>query len=137
MGIVIQQIGGDVHPLTELVYHLIDLLAGPHMLHLIRFPQNLAHRLSGVQRGIRVLKDDLHLPAERLAFLSLCLKHILAFKQQLSPGGLQQPHGDVADGALAASGFSDQPQRLAGIDFKAHIVHGMQLSLAFDVKIHL
>ena len=44
--------------------------------------------------------------------------------KRISPAvGIFQPQDQPADRGLAAAGFADQPERLAGIDVEAHVLH--------------
>jgi hypothetical protein len=63
-----------------------------------------------VERGIRVLKDHLH-PAPRVAI-----------ENDLPGVWLDQAKDQPGGGGLATSGLADDPDRLAGVHSKRHVV---------------
>ncbi len=73
-------------------------------------------RHARVERGQRILEDDLHLLAARRETPSLSEpEQILAGPDDAAFGGLDQPQHRTAEGRLAAAGFTDNAQRLAGL----------------------
>ena len=76
-----------------------------------------------VERRIRILKHDLHLPP-RCPQLATRDKRedILAAKADLARGRLDQPQQAAAGRRLAAAGLADQAERLALFDREAHVI---------------
>ena len=90
-----------------------------------RLADDRADRHARVERGERVLEDDLHVAAERVQLLAAECDDVPALEPDLARGRLDQPQDAAAGGRLAAAGFADQAQRLAGGDVEAHAVDGV------------
>ncbi|MGY4426760.1 hypothetical protein ACVWY2_009209 [Bradyrhizobium sp. JR6.1] len=78
-----------------------------------------------IERGDRVLKDQLHAPAHLAQRLALQGGEVVAVEQHLAGDRLAQLQHGAAERGLAAAGFADQPQRLAARDLEADIGDGM------------
>jgi hypothetical protein len=108
----------------DLGEHLLDRLG---LLALVlREPErrdplghDLAHRHARVQGRVRVLEDDLHAPAQRSERALGQPRDLLAVEEDASERRLDEPEHRASQRALAAPGFADEPQRLAGPDVKA------------------
>lgn len=85
-------------------------------------PDDLAHRHTGIQRGIGVLEDHLHIAPEVLHFAAGEFGDILAHELDLALGGLIDLHQGAAQGALAAAGFTYQAKGLVFHHLKGDIV---------------
>jgi hypothetical protein len=85
-------------------------------VHLQRFADDVAGRHARVQRGERILEDDLHLspmrPQRRLTQAS----DVLSVEPDRALGRLDQPQHRTRHGRLAAAAFADQPQGFPLID---------------------
>ena len=92
-----------------------------------RLADDRADRHPRVQRGERVLEDDLHIAAKRAERLALEPGDAAAFEPYLARGRLDQPQDAAPGGRFAAAGFPDQPQRLAGADLEADVVDRVHL----------
>jgi hypothetical protein len=80
-----------------------------------RFGEQLLHGHARIERGVRVLKDDLHLAPERSQLLLIEGENIATVEAQLARGRLDQPQNEASDGGFAAAGFADQRQGLTGL----------------------
>src|SRR5262249_38870696 len=81
-----------------------------------RLADDLADGHARVERGERVLEDDLHLPAiwpERGAGEA---RDVAALDHDAPLGRLDQAQDGAADGRLAAAGFADEAERLTLVD---------------------
>src|SRR5439155_23277839 len=78
-----------------------------------------------IERGIRVLKDDLDVAAQQAEFAGPELPDILAFKMNLARGRFDQAKHAASGGGFAATGFADQAKRFAAVDMKIDAVHRM------------
>ena len=85
-------------------------------------PMIAADRHARIERGERVLEDDLHVAAERAERRGIELRDVAALEPDLAGGRLDQPQDAAAGRRLARAGFADQPERLARRDVEAHIV---------------
>ncbi len=75
--------------------------------------QDLADRHARIERGIGVLEDHLHAPAQRPDLRLGRVGDVGAVEQHPSGGRLVQPRDQPRQGGFAAAGFADQPDRLA------------------------
>lgn len=137
MGEVIQQVQRDLHPLAQVLHRLGDLLLGPVVVDLKGLGQNGPDRFPGVERGVGVLEDDLHLLAQGQSLFPVRREDVLSPVEQLSVAALEQTHDDIAHRALAAAALTHQTQRLAGIDVEADVVHRVQGLFLGDFEVLL
>ena len=94
-----------------------------------------ADRLPRVQRGIRILKDHLHLPAERPHLAPIQLGDVPAVELDRPGGRLDQLRDQTGSRRLAATGFAHETHRLAWIDAQRDVfdrVDGADLALEDD-----
>ena len=87
---------------------------------------------AGVQARVGVLEHDLHTAAVGQHIngdLFLFVKQDLAVVDDGAVGRLIQAQQGAARRGLAAAGLTDQAQRLALADGKAHVVHGLNVLL--------
>ena len=77
-----------------------------------------------IQRAIRILKYDLHVPPQDPEAGTRRREDVLTAKQDLASGGIEQAQHAAAGGGLAAAGLSDEPEGLPLLDLKTHIVYG-------------
>src|SRR5262249_26447874 len=87
-----------------------------------RLADDLPHRHARVQRGIRILEDDLHVPRHRAQLVAAHRGDVAPLEPHAARGRLDQPQDAAAGGALAAARFADQAQRLAGREIEADAV---------------
>ncbi len=78
-----------------------------------------------IERGVRVLEDDLHVAPQRAQCLAAQPSDVGTLEPDFARTRLDQPQDAAAGGRLAAARFADQPQRLALADVEAHAVDGM------------
>jgi hypothetical protein len=86
-------------------------------------PHDFLHRHPGVQGGIGILEDDLHLATELAQFLLVRLEDRRLPKIDLPGSRLDKPEDEACDGRFTAPGLPHQPQGLATANLKAHPVH--------------
>ena len=113
-----------VHELEHAVFDLV--LVRQDFIEPDGLGNDLVDRLLGVERGIRILEDDLHILAHvpHLGFREL--GDILSFKEHLAGGRLNETKNGPARRGLAAAGLADQPQRLAALQVEADVVDRVQ-----------
>ena len=87
--------------------------------------QGLAHVQTGIQRGIGVLKNDLHLPPQGTALGSAPGRKRLALVENLAAGGCEQIEQHQTDGGLARAGLADQGNRGSTRHIERHVIHGL------------
>jgi hypothetical protein len=87
-----------------------------------------ADRHARVERGERILEDDLH-PATQLPQTGgIERAHVGAVERDGARGGLDEPEDRAAGGGLAAPRLTDERERLAGRDVERYAVHGADLA---------
>ena len=83
------------------------------------------HLFPGVQTGHGVLENHLHLGPQALGGLFIQpAGNVLAVKYDLPRRRLIQADDAASDGGFSGAGLSHQAVGLAGVNVKAHPVHG-------------
>ncbi len=91
----------------------LELAAARGPVHAQRLRHDVAGRHARIERGERILEDDLHLRPQR-AQLRLGEMGDVASAERMRAGGrLDQPQDRASDRRLAAAGLAHQPERLA------------------------
>src|SRR5919198_4768132 len=93
-----------------------------------RLGDDLAVLHAGVQRAVRVLKDDLDAPPQSQQILALHLGDVDAVIDDPPGRRLFEPQNAAARRRLAAAALADQPQRLAAPDRKVDAVDRLDLA---------
>ena len=93
-------------------------------MHPQRLVQDLAHGHARIERGIGVLKNDLHVPAQTAQFVLVEVGDLLALEAHRARRRVHQAQDQASGGRLAAAGFADQRQRLAAGDLEADVLDG-------------
>ena len=88
-----------------------------------------------IQRGVGVLKDDLHLSSHSLHLHTAELGHINAVKQNLAGCRFVQAEDRPSHAGLSATGLTNNAQRFTPPDGKRNIVHCMQLAFGCVKKL--
>ena len=80
------------------------------------------HTQAWIERGERVLKNNLQVatPAAHFAFAGR--EQVAAFQAYAARGGLDQTKNESAQCTLARTGFPNQPERLARINIQRNVV---------------
>ena len=125
------------HQLQQLADPVPQVLPRQHLVDLERLGDDALQRHPRVQRGERVLEDDLHLGADELHLLVVQLidahrAQVWIVERDLSAGRLKQAQDRAAGGRLAAAAFAHQSQGLALLDVKADPVHRLDMADHFS-----
>ncbi len=91
-------------------------------MHAQRLADDLARRHARIERGERVLEDDLHLPPVGAQLRPAEARDVGTVELDAARGRLDQPQHGATDCRLAAARLADQPQRLARTDREADAV---------------
>ena len=91
-------------------------------MDLQRLADDVADRHARVERGVRILKDDLHLFAQRTQFRPAQRGDVAAVERDAAGGRVGEPQDARARGRLARARFADQAQRLAATDVEVDAV---------------
>ncbi len=89
-----------------------------------RFFDDVADAHARVERGVRILEDDLHLATRLAQAIAGEAQHVFPLKANFSRCRFDEPQDAAAGGRLATAGFTDQAERFAGIDREADPVDG-------------
>ena len=93
------------------------------------FPDGLADQLADgftrVERGKRILENDLHFLAQRTHLPDAVFRDVLSVENDFPAGRFDQLQDGPAGRRFSAAGLSDDSQRLALFDFKADPVDRM------------
>ena len=81
-----------------------------------RLAQRSTDRAARIERRIGILEHDLHLPAQRTHATSVCRENVLTSKQDGAGIRFDQPQDGAPGSGLSATGFADEPERLARRD---------------------
>ena len=81
-----------------------------------------------IERGIGVLKDDLHAPTERAQLLAVQRQEIDAIEADLARCRLDEAKQRTTGRALARTGFADQREHLTALDGEGNILDGVHLA---------
>ena len=124
MRIAVGVLGGQADLLQEL-RNLLAAVAGAEVgrVDLQGFANQLAHGHARVERGKRVLKDELHIAPQPGQIGPGDMADVLTVKGHLPLGGVQQPHQQAGKGGFATAGFADDGKGLAPADFQRDITH--------------
>ncbi len=92
-----------------------------------RLADDVAHGHPWVERGVRVLHDELH-PAAQPAQLRLRQReHVAVLEQHAARGRPLRAHQEPGQRALAAAGLADQAERLSPAQLEGDPVDGLDL----------
>ncbi len=81
-----------------------------------------------IERGERVLEDDLHVTAKAAKLCAGCRKDVLAVEGDGAGGGFDEAENHPAQSGLAAAGFADQAKRFAFRNFERDTVYRPDLA---------
>jgi hypothetical protein len=119
---------------ADLEHHVVEIVVEPgcrhEAVHARRLANDLAHPLSRIERGHRVLED--HLDGERRGLGLGALKPgaLLSLKSHDAFARHQDAGDDPAKGRLATAGLADQPDHLARVNGEADALDRMHHLLA-------
>ena len=112
-----------VHQLTDLGKDLLP--AHLRVMDLEGLRQDLVNGLSGVQRGVGILENDLHLAADGAHILAAQGRQLRALEGDRAGSGLDQVQHQPPGGGLAAAGLTHHTQGLTPENLEGNIVYGL------------
>ena len=128
MRIVVDVLGAQADALEDVRDAGAALLRLADAVHAQRFADDVARRHARIERRERVLEDDLHLPPVGAQLPLVEMRDVGAVDPDPARGRLDQAEDRAPDGGLAAAGFADQRQCLAGADRKADAVNRVDVA---------
>ena len=81
-----------------------------------RFGDGLANREAGVQAGVGVLKNDLHLPAQQCHSPAVQMGNVLLIIEDLPTTGLDETQDESDRSSFPTAALTDQSKGFATID---------------------
>ena len=115
--------------LEQLLHPLASSALGQHVgVDLVRFTDDVADRHARVQRGVRVLEDDLDVAPKLPHRRALLGVDVDAVEGELARGRLLQPHQHPAEGRLAAARLAHDAERLALVQVEGDAVQRLDVS---------
>src|SRR5437763_13943277 len=103
MGISLQELRTQSNHFHQLLHALFLRIALGNSKRVGRFTDNLTHRHSRIQRGVRILKHDLQMPPMCAQVTVREERQTLIAKKYLSRGWLGKSQNRAAQSRLAAS----------------------------------
>ena len=122
------------HHLQQLQHPLPPGLARIQTMNVQPLRNGGGHHGQGIEGGVGVLKNHLHVLAVMQVFLPAKLPDVPALIQDLPRVGLVELHDGAAQGGFAAAAFSHQAQGFPLPQGQADTVHGGQGAAALDFK---
>ena len=134
VGIAVGKAPGDADGVHQFLHPLLQGLLV--LFHLVQ-KQGLSNQggdvHAGVQRGVGVLKDHLHLGPQFEELALTDLGDFLAVKPDFAAGGLLQAEHCFAQSGFAAARLTHDADGLACMDGEVHIVYRVQFSVGSTV----
>ena len=90
-----------------------------------RLGDELEHGHPRVQRGVGILEDELHAPAQAAQLLALRGGDVLAVEDDPARRRIDAPEHGAPDRGLARAGLADEAERLAVVHGERHVVDGV------------
>ena len=100
-----------------------------HAVNQQRFFNGFSNAYARVQRGKRILKNDLYLFAQEAKFLPRKIENIASLKKDLAGGRRHDAQNCLRQRAFAATTFAHKPQGLAAMDVEGDVVNGLNVAL--------
>ena len=133
VGVAVEVLGGETHPVEKLLDLGAELLAVGDAVELERIADDLADALPGIERGVGVLKDHLHVAPQRPQGPLGELGELDALELDRPGSWLEELKDRAGERRLAASGLADEAERLALGDGERDPVHRLHCAdLAID-----
>src|SRR5579883_1148028 len=91
-------------------------------MHCERLTDNRPYRHPRIQRGVRILKNDLHISPFASKIVLGQRQKIDSIETDRAGIRLDQAQHSTASGCFTAAGFTDQSKRLSFIDRETHVI---------------
>ncbi len=124
VGILVGQRRVEADLAEQRVNPRIAFRLGDELVDRERLAQRLTDGHARVERAIRILKHDLHAPAQRPQRRGPQAEHFSSVQPERPSGRLREPQQCACDGRLAGARFAHEAERFAGGDGEGHAVDG-------------
>ena len=113
--------------LENLLFPLLAFLVAAQVHKIQRVLHDLAHAHTRVERGVRVLKDDLVLGAQSLEPILRDAHKLVALQPDGTARDAHQPHDSLGYGCLPGTAFAHDAERGALAHAERHAVHSLHV----------
>src|SRR5450631_982709 len=125
VGIIFHLVRAEPDLMEQFGDALLLFAAGRQTVHAERLTDDIASRHARIERGKRVLEDDLHRTPMRTQFGFSEIGDVAAVDPDAAPGWLNEAQDAPRDRRFAATGFADKPERFSDANRKTDAVHRM------------
>ena len=101
---------------------------GAEPVHVERLGHDVLDPQPGAERGVRVLENDLHVPAQLAHRGAAQAEQVRPVERNVARGWLGQAQQHASGGRFAAARFAHQRQRLARRHVERHAVHRLDVA---------
>ena len=98
---------------------------------------DLSDRHARVERGIRILKDHLHVLARAAQLGAGQLRDVDVAEHHAPAGGLDEPQHRASERRFSASRLADEPQGLTWQNVQRHAVNRFDNTVAAEIEVDL
>ncbi len=95
---------------------------------------DIFHAKARVERGERILKNNLQVAAQAAHFAPAGGEQIASFEADRARSGLDQAKDEASQRALARAGFADEAERLSGMNVERNIIDCADFSARLAAK---
>ena len=99
-----------------------------------RLGNDIFHPESRIERGKRILKNDLHVAAQAPHLATASRQQIASLEAHAARSRLNQPKNQTPQRALARTGLSHETKRLAGLNVERNIIDRAHFSPRLPAK---
>src|SRR4249920_773217 len=124
----VRVLGREPDRAQELLHSAIPLASAVEAMDPERLGDDVPDRHARVQRGVRILEDDLDVPPDRPHLPALQPRDVLTVEDDLPGGRFEELQDGATEGRLAAAGLTHDAERLARADGQADSVDGPDLA---------
>jgi hypothetical protein len=96
-----------------------------YAMHEERFADSLAHLHCGVERGVWILKDHLHLTTGSAKLRWTAMRDVTTVEDDTASARRMPSKHGISQGALAGSGFPDHSHRFGTVYRQADVIECM------------
>ena len=99
-----------------------------------RLGDDVLHAETRIERGERILKNDLQIATQPAHFAAAGRQQIAAFEMYGAGSGLDQAKDEASQSALAGTGFPYETKRLTGVNVERNVIDRANLSARLAPK---
>ncbi len=123
MGVAIDMSARHAYLLEQLDDAITDLPMAERGVCLKRLADNAQHTHPGIQRGVGVLKHDLHIPAHPSQPPARQAEHVCSLEEYLPTCGLDKTQETTSNCGLSAAGLTHEAKGCPAPDVEGYAIH--------------